>query len=58
MEKIRYKKELDRFINQIPIELFNDTIEIGVADEFYKNLCIEMKRKVKKYKGFKIKVVY
>ena len=55
METISYVKLLDDSINNCT--LINTTTTLVLDQTSYNNICKEIGRKIRKYKGYKIKVI-
>lgn len=50
-------KQLDNMIAQIPKDIDKENSSITMAEFEYKRLCYQLKRTVRTYKGFKVKIV-
>jgi len=49
-------KGLDKFISSIPESVDKNRINIWMNEREYNKLCFQLKRRVKTYKGFNIKL--
>lgn len=47
-------KDLDYYIDALPNNLKNKRTAFLLGEKEYEQLCIELKRTVKRYKGYKI----
>lgn len=52
--KKKSKDILDAMIAKAPPAFLKNKAQFMVSNEIYKNLCIELNRKVKTYKGFRV----
>ena len=53
MESVSFN--LDLMIGQVPSNLINEKPFILLSENNYDKLCVELKRNVRTYKGFKIR---